>query len=156
MLVFARSLSVVGLAAATLAACSQSANVAPEIAAAMKARHDGFETIGDAFKQINDALKAGGTLDAELAQAAGTIAAQSTQLIGWFPAGSGPEAGKTEAKAEIWAQPELFAEKRDAFVSEAGKLAALAAAGDAEGFAAQVKAVGGSCKGCHDNFRAKD
>ncbi len=156
MPVFARSLFVIALAAGALAACSRPADVAPEIAQAMKARHDGFEAIGDAFKRINDALKAGGALDAELAQAADTIARQSTQLVDWFPVGSGSEAGKTEAKAEIWIQPERFAERRESFVAEAGKLAALAAAGDAEGFAAQVKAVGASCKGCHDNFRAKE
>lgn len=153
---FARPLFALGLAAAALAACSRPAQVAPEIAQALKTRHEGFEAIGDAFKRINDTLKAGGALDADLAQAAGDIARQSTQLVGWFPVGSGPEAGKTEAKAEIWTQPDAFAEKREAFVAEAGKLAALAAAGDAEGFAAQVKTVGGTCKGCHDNFRAKD
>ena len=40
-------------------------------------------------------------------------------------------------------------------MTEAAKLAELADAGDAEGFAAQVKSVGGTCKGCHDDFREK-
>ncbi|TJY61068.1 cytochrome c [Sinimarinibacterium sp. CAU 1509] len=143
---------------ALTAACGQkSAPVDPAVKAVQKARHDGFEAMGDAFKSIIDALKAGGSLDAKMTEAAHEIDKHAGQIVDWFPAGSGPESGaKTEAKAEIWQQPELFAEKREKLVVEAGKFAALADAGDAAGFAEQVKAVGGSCKGCHDTFREKD
>lgn len=152
------SFTVLGTCAiALIAACGQkSAPVDPAIKAVQKARHDGFEAMGDAFKSIMDTLKAGGALDAKLTQAAHDIDANAAQIADWFPAGSGPESGaKTEAKAEIWQQPDLFAEKREKLVTESAKLVALADAGDAAGFAEQVKAVGGSCKGCHDSFREK-
>ncbi len=151
------SLIVGGCMLAAVAACSKSEPLAPELKQAMEARHEGFEAIGDAMKKIADTLKAGGSLNPELAAAAATIKQHSVELVDWFPAGTGPESGrKTEAKAEIWQQPEVFAEKREAFVAEAAKLAALADANDAEGFAGQVKNLGGTCKGCHDDFRAKD
>jgi cytochrome c556 len=151
------SLAVLGACVLVTAGCGQkSAPVDPAVQAVLKTRHDGFEAMGDAFKSIMDTLKAGGALDAELTAAAHEIDTHAGQIAEWFPAGTGPESGAdTEAKAEIWQQPEVFAEKREKLVMEAAKLAALADAGDAAGFAEQVKAVGGSCKGCHDNFREK-
>ncbi|MFT4046819.1 MAG: cytochrome c [Solimonas sp.] len=137
-------------------ACSSQSDLAPEIKQAMEARHEGFEAIGDAMKKIGDTLKGGGQLNPELAAAAKKINELAPQTKTWFPAGSGPETGRrTGAKAEIWAQPELFAEKRDAFIAAAGKLAALADANDAAGFAAQVGELGQTCKGCHETFREK-
>ena len=44
----------------------------------------------------------------------------------------------------------------EAIKAHAAKLAALANAGDAEGFKKQFGAVGGTCKACHDDFRKKD
>lgn len=142
--------------ASVLAACGGGTPTDPAIAKVMEERHEGFETIGDSFKGIMDKLKAGESLDEDMAAAAMTINEYAQKLETWFPEGSGPEAGKTEAKAEIWQQPEEFAAKRETLVSRAAKLAELAAAGDAAGFAAQAKELGGACKGCHDQFRQKD
>lgn len=144
------------VAACLLAACGEKIETDPAIAKVMDERHEGFETIGEAFKTINDTLKAGGSLNEELVQAAQVINAHAQQVEAWFPAGSGPEAGKTRARPEIWQQPQLFASKVQAFETEAQKLEQLAEAGDAAGFAEQVKALGGSCKGCHDNFRLEE
>lgn len=150
-------LAIAMLALTAAAACKQQQPLDPALEKAMKERHDGFEAMGDSFKKIMDTLKGGGALNAELAAEARKINAAAPRLADWFPAGSGPESGrKTEAKAEIWQKPEAFTEKREAFVAEAGKLAALADANDAAGFAEQVKAVGNTCKGCHDDFRTED
>jgi cytochrome c556 len=138
-------------------ACGKTADVDPALAAVQHERHEGFEKMGDAFKSIMDGLKAGKTLDAEMTAAAETIDGYTSQIGDWFPAGTGEDViPKSRAKVEIWAQPEVFAEKREAFIAESHKFVALAKAGDAEGFAAQAKALGGSCKGCHDNFRSEE
>ncbi|NGY06543.1 c-type cytochrome [Solimonas terrae] len=140
-----------------LPACEQKPPISPEVKQAMETRHEGFEKIGDSMKTIADTLKAGGSLNPELASAANTIDDLAPQLKDWFPAGSGHETKrKTGAKAEIWLKPDEFAQKREALVTEAGKLAALANANDAAGFAAQVPELGKACKGCHDEFRDKD
>ena len=140
-----------------VAACDRQPALAPEIKAVMHERHEGFETIGDSMKKIADTLKGGGSLDPELAAAAKKINELAPQTRSWFPAGSGPETGaKTRAKAEIWTQPELFNEKRDAFIAAAAQLAERADANDAAGFATQVGELGQTCKGCHDTFRAKE
>lgn len=129
----------------------------PAVKQAMDARHEGFEAMGDAMKKIADTLKGGGSLNPELAAAANKINETAPQLKDWFPAGSGPESGrKTGAKPEIWQQPEVFAEKREAFVAAAAKLAETAGANDAAAFATQVGELGKTCKGCHEQFRNKD
>lgn len=142
-------------AALAISACSKP-KLDPAIQAVMHERHEGFEKIGDNFKLVNDKLKAGGGLDEETAAAARTISIEATKVANWFPQGSGPETGaKTQAKAEIWSNTDDFGAKREAFVTESARWVQLADAGDAAGFAAQTKTVGGTCKGCHDDYRQK-
>lgn len=63
--------------------------------------------------------------------------------------------GPTDAKPEIWEQPERFREKMEAMKSEAEKLATIAddPASTPAAIGAQVKALGESCGNCHDSFR---
>jgi cytochrome c556 len=70
----------------------------------------------------------------------------------WDPASKmGGETIKSYAKAEIWTDTAGFQA-----ASGAGYQAwtALRATTDEAGFKAAFGAVGGSCKGCHDKFRA--
>jgi cytochrome c556 len=60
---------------------------------------------------------------------------------------------KTDAKPEIWKEWAKFEEKAKAFERETAKLADLAGSSDMSGIPAQMKAVGGACKSCHDDFR---
>jgi cytochrome c556 len=149
--------SIAAIALLAVAGCERKPPISPENKQAMATRHEGFEKIGDSMKTIADAMKAGSGLTPEVAAAANKINELAPQLKDWFPAGSGPETRrKTRAKAEIWQKPEEFAQKRETLTTEAAKLAALANANDAAGFAAQVPALGNACKGCHDEFRAKE
>jgi cytochrome c556 len=152
---FAPAWGLVFIATAALAGCNKP-KLDPATEAVMKERHEGFEKIGDNFKLVNDKLKAGGGLDEETAAAARTISVEATKIANWFPQGSGPETGaKTEAKADIWSNQDDFGKKREDFVTESARWAQLADAGDAAGFAAQAKTVGGTCKACHDSYRQK-
>ncbi|HET7817562.1 MAG TPA: cytochrome c, partial [Sphingomicrobium sp.] len=83
--------------------------------ALMKERHDGMEDIGDAMKLVSRELKGESPDLAKVREGAGTIARLAPEVTRWFPPGTGPDVGKTEAKAEIWQKPEDFAAKRDAF-----------------------------------------
>ena len=42
---------------------------------------------------------------------AAKMAQPSAQASTWFPAGTGPDVGKTRAKPEIWQNPQDFAAK---------------------------------------------
>ena len=70
-----------------------------------------------------------------------------------FPAGSSE--GKTEALASIWEKPVEFQAAVDKFVDAANGMALATEAGDMAAVGPAVRALGGSCKGCHDDFKAE-
>lgn len=63
----------------------------------------------------------------------------------------GSEGGDT--LPAVWAQPEDFQTKLDAFKDATAKLKAAAQA--EEGVGQAVRAVGQACKSCHDEYRAE-
>jgi cytochrome c556 len=121
---------------------------------AADARHENFEAIGDAAKAVADQLKEAKPDLAKIQTAAATINGFAPKVESWFPAGSGPADGiKTEALQAIWEKPAEFKAEIDKFVAEAAKFQALAQAGDVAAIGEGMKALGGSCKSCHDKFR---
>lgn len=119
-----------------------------------KLRHDNFEAMGRAMKGIGNELKKPAPNVAAIQKNAGTLAAASTRVKGYFPKGTGPEAGvKTEALPAIWQRPADFGAAADRLVVATKNLQMAAATGDLAKIQPAVGAVGQSCKGCHDNFR---
>jgi len=117
-------------------------------------RHEKFEEIGEAFKAISDQLKGGSPDLAAVKAETAKIAGLAPQVKDWFPAGSGPQDGKsTEAKAEIWTKPAEFQQATTRFVDASNALQAVVATGDAAAIGASAKTLGAACKGCHDKFR---
>lgn len=130
---------------------------AEEGAKVAKARHEGFEGIGKAMKGIGDELKKPApSIDTIKANAA-KINEAAPKVVTWFPVGSGVEvAPKSDALPAIWEKPAEFQQAAAKLVDEAGKFNALAQAGDLAAIGGGMKALGGSCKGCHDQFKKKD
>jgi cytochrome c556 len=62
--------------------------------------------------------------------------------------------GNTRALPEIWSQSAKFKETSDKLVSEAAKLNAAVKVGTLDSLKGAIGGVGGTCKSCHDNFRA--
>jgi cytochrome c556 len=76
------------------------------------------------------------------------------QFPSQFPPGS--ETGHdTKALPAVWSDNEGFRKTANEMVEATTKLAELAKAGDADGVAAQVKAVGEVCGACHRTYRAR-
>jgi cytochrome c556 len=122
----------------------------------MKARHDHYHELGDAFKTIKDQSRAG-TPDLNAIQSAAKVVNNASVDQGrWFPAGTGPEAGKTRALAEIWSRPQDFIAAQKMFSDAAPKLLAAANAQDVAEVRTQFGAVGKTCKNCHDTFRSRE
>jgi cytochrome c556 len=86
---------------------------------------------------------------------AAQIADLSKKASRWFPAGTGPDVGKTGARPEIWQTPEDFAAKLSAFQKAALVFNAAAASGDMNAAKARYAELGGACKACHDKYRAE-
>jgi cytochrome c556 len=85
---------------------------------------------------------------------ANALADAGAQLTMLFPEGSG--GGETDALPAIWEEPEKFG----AAVAKAEKATAelrdAAASGDRKSIVSAFKALGQSCKGCHESYREED
>lgn len=172
-------LSLIPLLALGLAACGQSSDatkdaapaasssVAPAPVASVNAedgakiaheRHEGFEGIGKAMKAIGDELKKGPGASVDTIKAsAAKINEAAPKVATWFPAGSGVEvAPKSLALPAIWEKPADFQAAAQKLVDEAGKFNTLAQAGDLAAIGGGMKALGGACKDCHEQFKKRD
>lgn len=81
-------------------------------------------------------------------------AVTSLDLMRGFPDGS--HTGKTRAKPEIWENKADFESKFEDLRSAASALQETAALGDRDAIVEKFKATGGTCKACHDDYKAKD
>jgi cytochrome c556 len=124
--------------------------------AVMHARHEHYEEMGRAMKGVNDQMKAGSPDMAAVQRHAATIHGFGPQILGWFPEGSGPEAGKTRAKAEIWSDAATFRSAVERFQQASGAFKQAADGGDAAAVRAALPALRQSCSNCHDRFRGPD
>ncbi|EED32745.1 cytochrome c, class II [gamma proteobacterium NOR5-3] len=70
--------------------------------------------------------------------------------------GPGSDKGTTRAKPEIWENTDDFLEKYAALQSAAEGLLAAAQSGDRSAIGGAIKETGGTCKACHDEYKAKD
>ena len=122
----------------------------------MHDRHENYEKFGDAMKALSRDVKAASPDLAAVRKNAAVFTDLGPQMLSWFPPGSGPEAGKTDAKAEIWQKPEDFAAKAKAFNQAATAFQAAAQGSDLAAIRAAHGNLGKSCKACHDLYRAPD
>jgi cytochrome c556 len=150
-----------------VAACGKEAGDAPaqqpnvavdaEAQASIRARQTHYKQIGAAMKGINDQLKSGSPDVAAIQQHAARIEEYAPQIEGWFPTGTGAEAGlKTRAAAEIWSDPEGFRRAAQLFVARSQSFNRIAQEGRIEAIRAAVPELGKSCSNCHDNFRGPE
>lgn len=73
----------------------------------------------------------------------------------WAGFGPGTEKGDTKAKPEIWADKAKFDDYARKLEAELAKLTVAAKSGNLDSLKVAANAVGGACKACHDDFRAK-
>ncbi len=102
-----------------------------------------------------------GKIDYDAAKAASAAADLQTLANlnngGMWPMGSSKldKPGKTRALPVIWETYPAIAEKSNAFKAATATLAGSAGNG-LDALRADIGALGNSCKGCHDTYRAKD
>jgi cytochrome c556 len=113
-------------------------------------RHELMEGIGKNAKTIGDALKSG--KHDPIATSAEAIQASAGKILGLFPAGSTDK--KSRAKPEIWTDWAKFEKLSKELATTAGDLAVAAKSGGDASTAANT--MFGSCKSCHDAFRAPE
>ena len=121
----------------------------------MHERHEGMEQIGKSFKIAGRTLKSASPDLAQVRTSAATIATLAAKTPTWFPAGTGPDLGKTGAKPEIWQKPADFVAKDQALRQASAAFDAAAKAGDMTVIQARFGELGKTCKACHDSYRSE-
>lgn len=160
------SLAVIGMLAAcgssedaatdTASSAAESAG-ASEFQAIIEARQGQYKKLGKAFKTISDQLRSGSPDMSIIESATASVPEITKGIETWFPAGSGPESGiKTAALPAIWEKPAEFTKAVGNFKAASMALVAAGKTGDATAITAAFRGTGGTCKGCHDNFKSKD
>jgi cytochrome c556 len=152
----ARRKPLVVLCVALGAAAPVGALIAASAVEMQKARHHHYHELGDAFKTVRDQARAGSPDLAKIKSAAQVINEASIDQGRWFPAGTGPEAGKTRALPVIWERPEDFKAAQKVFSDAAPKLLSAASSGDLAAVKSTYGELGKACKNCHDTFRAPE
>ena len=121
--------------------------------ALMKERHENYERIGKAMRAAKKGID-GNDLPA-VRTAAATINELAPKAQSWFPQGTGPDVGKTDAKAEIWKQPEQFALAMRDLREAAAEFNHTAQGNDLAAIKAAHANLGKTCKSCHERFRTE-
>ena len=122
----------------------------------MHDRHEGMEQIGKSTKAIGAQLKESEPNFGLIRTNAATINELAAKSENWFPTGTGPDVGKTRAKAEIWQKYDDFAAKDRDFRVAAQALKGAADSADVNGIKPAFAALGKACKACHDPYRAEE
>lgn len=124
---------------------------------AIKYRQSGYAFMAWNMGRIKQNVEGNFNKD-EVVKAANAIQAIANSGMGalYLP---GTDKGKgweeSRAKPEIWTDKEKMGKVATEFVKEANEMAKVAAGGDAAAVKAQLGKLGGTCKGCHDDFKAK-
>ncbi len=81
---------------------------------------------------------------------------ETLSKLPWAAFGPGTDiGGNTKALPEIWKDPAKFKEASEKMIAAVAKLNAAAKVGSLESLKGAFGAAGGTCKNCHDSFRAK-
>lgn len=149
---------MMGLGALALGlAAIPAVSVAASPASTIAARTANFKAIGKAFKGVLDQFKTPAPDVAVIQASAATLVTASAKVAGHFPKGTGPASGvKTHALPAIWEKPADFSAAAAKFVAASKAFQVAAASGNMDQIKGAIPALGGSCKGCHDQFKAKD
>lgn len=135
---------------------SAAAQVKPEDA--IKFRQSGYGFMAWNMQRIKMNVEGGNFNKEEVIKAANAIQAVANSGMGalYLPGtdkGTGWE--PTRAKANIWTDKEKLGKAATEFNKEANEMAKVAATGDVAAVGTQLGKLGGTCKGCHDDFKAK-
>jgi cytochrome c556 len=123
----------------------------PEGTAAITARHDAMEAIGDAMGSLAAIAKGEAPFDAAVVdKSAGTIAENLQKAATLFPEGSEKGDVETWAKAEIWSNYPDFELMMETARVDAEALQSVT---EEAAFRPALGKLGSSCKNCHEMYR---
>jgi cytochrome c556 len=121
---------------------------------AIKYRQSAFTVMANHFGRIAAMAQGRVPFDAKVAAENADIVLTMSKLP-YQAFGEGTDKGLPQrAKPEVWKEQPKFKAAAEKMQAEVVKLDAAAKSGNLDAIKAAVGAVGGSCKACHDDFRA--
>ncbi|MGB5831772.1 MAG: cytochrome c [Thiohalocapsa sp.] len=120
---------------------------------AIKYRQNVMSAMGGLLGTAVGQLREGFTFGPDLKGVAAGLKLVSSDVAALFPEGT--DIGETKAKPEVWSDSEGFADKSTQAADAAAAFAEAVDSGDKKMMLQAFKMVGDSCKGCHEDYRAK-
>ena len=152
-----RHLLLLGLATVGLVGVAVAQSPARTPAQLIQNRQAGYKQIAAAFRAVQTQARAANPDLALIRSNSAIIARLAPSVSGWFPRGTGPEAGvRTRAKAEIWAQPREFRTAAVNLVVAARRLQSVSRGSNVPAIQAAARSLGESCSACHNTFRVPE
>jgi len=150
----ARRLATVTTATLLLLLAAATTSHAQDAAKAIKYRQSAHFLLGWNIGPIGAMVKGERPFDAEEARMRALRLEQVAPMIAeGYPPGS--QAGApTKARPEIWENMDDFRQKVADMEAATQKLVAATATGDVKQVGTALGAVGGTCKACHDQYKA--
>ncbi|MDD2881219.1 MAG: cytochrome c [Rhodoferax sp.] len=121
---------------------------------AVKYRKNALFVMQQNFGRVAAMAAGKAPFDAKVAAESAAVA-EFVSKLPWAGFGPGTDKGDTKAKPEIWTDKAKFDDYAKKMEAEMTKLAAAAKSGNMDNIKLAVNATGGTCKSCHDDFRAK-
>ncbi|MBB1076010.1 cytochrome c [Rhodoferax sp. 4810] len=121
---------------------------------AVKYRKSAFFVMQQNFGRVAGMAAGKVPFDAKVAADSAAVA----EYVGKLPFaafGPGTDDGDTKAKANIWTDKAKFDDYATKMQAEMVKLTAATKTGNLDAIKVAVNATGGTCKSCHDDFKAK-
>lgn len=152
-----RRIVSLGIAALGLVGVAIAQTPARTPAQLIQNRQAGYKQIGAAFRGVQEQVRASEPNLPTIRQHAATLARLTPHVSGWFPAGTGPEAGvRTRALPAIWTNQAAFRTASVNLVVAARQLETAAQGTDIAAIRAAAQGLGRTCGGCHDQFRGPE
>ena len=117
-------------------------------------RQSYMSSIGGHVGSVHHLLSNGLDFEGDLLMHAEALAKLTANIARLFPEGS--TGGETSAKPAVWAEWDTFVERADANSEAADALLAAARSEDDAAVKEAFRALGKSCRACHDDYREKD
>lgn len=122
---------------------------------AIKYRQSALTVMANHFGRIGAMAQGRVPFDAKVAAENAALVADLSKLP-WAAFGEGTDKGlPNRARPEIWKEPAKFKAASEKMIGEVAKLETAAKSGNLDAIKTAAGAVGGACKGCHDDFRAE-
>jgi cytochrome c556 len=149
-----KTISTLVVAVATLSFSSLASAQFAKPEDAIKYRKNALFVMQQHFARVGAMASGRVPFDAKVAADNAAIA-ESMSRLPWAAFGEGTDKGETKAKPEIWKEQAKFKAASEKMQAEMSKLAAAAKTGNLDSVKAAFQATSGSCKACHDDFRAQ-